>query len=60
MIDYTPKYLVMVAPGANNNKYYKMIPEGDSFRVEFGRVGGSHQTRSYSMSQWGKDRKSVV
>lgn len=54
MIEYTPKYLVMVAPGANNNKYYKMIPEGDNFRVEFGRVGGSHQTRSYSMSQWNK------
>lgn len=54
MESMTPKYLVMVSSGQNSNKYYKMIPEGDSFRVEFGRVGGSHQTRSYSMSQWGK------
>ena len=53
MIDYTPKYLVMVS-SQNNNKYYKMIPQGDTFRVEFGRVGGSSQVSSYSKSQFEK------
>lgn len=36
---YTPKYLVMVT-AQNNNKYYNLIPHGDSFTAEFGRVGG--------------------
>ena len=53
MVEYTPKYLVMVT-SHNNNKYYKMIPEGDSFRVEFGRVGGGSQVSSYHKSLWDK------
>lgn len=31
-----------------------MIPSGDYFEVEYGRVGASMQKRSYSMSQWDK------
>ena len=38
----------------NNNKYYKMIPRGDYFDVEYGRVGASCQSRSYPTSQWDK------
>ena len=53
MMEYTPKYLVMVTD-RNNNKYYKMTPQGDNFRVEFGRVGGSSQIASYPISQWSK------
>jgi poly [ADP-ribose] polymerase 2/3/4 len=49
-----PVYLVMVTAG-NNNKFYRMIPHGDSFTVEFGRIGNSgYQTSSYSMYQWNK------
>lgn len=30
MTDVRPRYLVMVTASANNNKYYKQIPHGDS------------------------------
>lgn len=49
----SPVYLVMVTAN-NNNKYYRMIPHGDTFSVEYGRVGASCQKASYSMSQWDK------
>lgn len=42
----------MVAAGANNNKYYNMTPCGDMWTAEYGRVGSSFQTRTYSKSQW--------
>lgn len=49
-------YLIMVTGDSNHNKYYKMIPnaDGTSFTAEYGRVGSSCQTRSYSMYQWDK------
>lgn len=47
-----PRYLVMVTASANNNKYYKQIPRGDSWTAEYGRVGSSPQRREYPMSQW--------
>ena len=48
------KYLVMVTTN-NNNKYYKMVPVGDFFRVEYGRLGQSgFQTATYPMSQFNK------
>lgn len=47
-------YLVKVEPNANNNKFYRMIPTGDSFKVEYGRIGNpSFQTTQYSICQWG-------
>lgn len=48
-----PKLLIMVTE-SNNNKVYRMIPHGDTFSVEYGRVGASCQKASYSMSQWDK------
>lgn len=42
----------MVTASANNNKFYKMIPHGDTWTAEYGRVGSSSQKREYSMSQW--------
>lgn len=42
----------MVTASANNNKYYKQIPHGDSWTAEYGRVGSNPQRREYSMSQW--------
>lgn len=47
------KYLVMVTTN-NNNKYYEMIPNGDSFTVKYGRIGASAQVASYSASQFDK------
>lgn len=46
-------YLLMVSPGANNNKYYRMSANGDgSWTAEYGRVGSSPQKRTYADSQW--------
>lgn len=53
MKEKSPVYLVMVTTN-NNNKYYRMIPHGDTFEAEYGRVGASCQHASYSMSQWNK------
>lgn len=46
------KYLVKVEPGANNNKYYKMVVNGSTLNVEYGRVGASPQHRSYPAYQF--------
>ena len=55
-----PIYLVKVEAGLNANKYYKMIPEGDSFRVEYGRVGSNPQTDTYDISRWDSQLKSKL
>ena len=52
MAEIKPRYLVMVTASANNNKYYKQIPHGDTWTAEYGRVGSSPQRREYSMRQW--------
>ena len=53
-----PLYLVKVEPNANNNKYYRLIPDGDYFNVQYGRIGVTgYQTARYSMSQWNKKLK---
>ena len=54
-----PTFLVMVT-AANNNKYYKLIPDGDYFNVEFGRVGATCQKARYPMSDWDKKYKEKV
>lgn len=54
MSEIKPRYLVMVTASANNNKYYKQIPHGDTWTAEYGRVGSSPQSRDYPMSQWDK------
>lgn len=53
IVERIPVYLVCVTTN-NNNKYYRMIPHGDTFEVEYGRVGANCQHVSYSMSQWDK------
>lgn len=52
MAEIKPRYLVMVTASANNNKYYKQIPHGDTWTAEYGRVGSNPQRREYSMRQW--------
>lgn len=50
----------MVTASANNNKYYKQIPHGDSWTAEYGRVGSSPQRREYPMSQWDKKYREKI
>lgn len=52
-MNHTPVYLIMITAN-NNNKYYRMIPHGDTFEVEYGRVGGSCQRVTYPIRQWDK------
>lgn len=52
MSEIKPRYLVMVTASANNNKYYKQIPHGNTWTAEYGRVGSNPQRREYPMSQW--------
>ncbi len=50
-----PLYLVMVTSDDNHNKFYRMIPEGSTFRVEYGRIGNDFvATDSYPISLWDK------
>lgn len=51
-MEIRPRYLVMVTASANNNKYYKQIPHGDSWTAEYGRIGASPQRRVYPISQF--------
>ena len=53
MSEKSPVYLVMVTVN-NNNKYYRMVPRGDFFDVEYGRVGATCQHASYPIRQWDK------
>lgn len=45
-------YLLFVDSVKNHNKYYKMTLKGDSFLVEYGRVGVAPQTCTYPIRQW--------
>lgn len=59
MQEVKPRYLVMVT-SANNNKYYKQIPHGDTWTAEYGRVGASPQTAEYPMSKWESKYKEKI
>lgn len=55
MESINPLYLVKVEPDANNNKYYRMIPNENYFEVQYGRIGVTgYQIASYPISQWNK------
>lgn len=51
MIEVRPTYLIMVSAD-NHNKYYNCFPEGDQFKVEYGRVDVTKTTAYYPMSKW--------
>ena len=59
MAEIRPTYLIMVT-GQNNNKYYNLFPEGDTFRVEYGRVDATKTTTSYPISKWDAQIKSKL
>ena len=50
-MEIRPTYLIMVT-GANNNKYYNLFPEGDRFRVEYGRIDATKTTTYYPISKF--------
>ncbi len=50
-MEIKPTYLVMVT-GQNNNKYYNLFPEGENFRVEYGRIDATKTTAYYPISKW--------
>lgn len=54
-----PTYLIMVTEN-NNNKKYELFPQGDTFKVEYGRVGGHISTTSYPMSKWNAQISSKI
>jgi len=57
----SPLYLVKVEANANNNKYYRMIPNGSIFDVQYGRIGTTgYQTASYPMGRWDSTLKSKL
>ena len=58
-MEVRPTYLIMVTT-ANNNKYYNLFPEGDQFRVEYGRVDATKTTAYYPMSKWASQIKSKL
>ena len=54
------KYLVMVT-AENNNKFYKMIPHGNTFTAEYGRLGNSSfQTKEYPISKFESTYRSKI
>ena len=50
-MEIRPTYLIMVTD-QNNNKFYNCFPDGDRFRVEYGRINQSSTTAYYPISKW--------
>ena len=49
------KYLIFVEGDANHNKFYEMVPNGDSgFTVKYGRVGAKVSECTYGASDFDK------
>lgn len=59
MAEIRPTYLIMCT-AANNNKYYNLFPEGDKFRVEYGRVDATKTTTYYPIGKWDAQIKSKL
>lgn len=49
------KYLIFVEGGSNHNKFYEMVPNGESgFTVKYGRVGAKVSECTYGASDFDK------
>lgn len=61
-MEYKPRYLVMVTATANNNKYYKQIPNADglTWTAEYGRVGNAPQKAVFPMRDWDKKYREKI
>lgn len=58
-MEVKPTYLIFVSAD-NHNKYYNLFPEGDIFRVEYGRVDSTKSTMTYPISKWDSQIKSKL
>lgn len=58
-MEVKPTYLIFVSAN-NHNKYYNLFPEGDTFRVEYGRVDSTKSTMTYPISKWDSQIKSKL
>ena len=54
-----PTYLIFVSAD-NHNKYYNLFPEGDRFKVQYGRVNSTMTEQYYPISKWESQIKSKI
>ena len=54
-----PTYLIFVSAD-NHNKYYNLFPEGDRFKVQYGRVDSTKTEQYYPISKWESQIKSKL
>lgn len=59
-MEIRPTYLILVSGQVNSNKYYNCFPEGDRFRVEYGRVDATKTTTYYPISKFESQIKSKI
>ena len=58
-MEIKPTYLIFVSAD-NHNKYYNLFPEGDQFKVQYGRVDSTKTTKYYPMSKWDSQIKNKL
>lgn len=58
-MEIRPTYLIFVSAD-NHNKYYNLFPEGDRFKVQYGRVDSTKTEQYYPMSKWDSQIKSKL
>ena len=58
-MEIRPTYLIFVSAD-NHNKFYNAFPEGNEFRVEYGRVNSTCTTIRYPISKWESTIKSKI
>lgn len=58
-MEIRPTYLIFVSAD-NHNKYYNLFPEGDQFKVQYGRVDSTKTTKYYPMSKWDSQIKNKL
>lgn len=58
-MEIKPTYLIFVSAD-NHNKYYNLFPEGDQFKVQYGRVDSTKTEKYYPMSKWDSQIKNKL
>ena len=58
-MEVRPTYLIFVSAD-NHNKYYNLFPEGDRFKVQYGRVDSTKTEQYYPISKWDSQIKSKL
>ena len=50
-MEIKPTYLIFVSAD-NHNKYYNLFPDGNQFKVQYGRVDSTKTEKYYPISKW--------